>query len=71
MNKYMRAFLAGILAWLMSSGNGMLALLQSNEYVMSRISDGEWLSIMIVGFLSGAAGWATLLAAPEIPRAKR
>jgi hypothetical protein len=60
MNEYLREILAGLLAGGMAAGTAIVTALQ--ETALAEISDGQWLSIGIGGFLAAGAGWKTLLA---------
>lgn len=62
MNEYIREMLAGILAGGMASGTAVVTALQ--ETTLAEMTDGQWVTIGIGGFLAAAAGWKTLLARP-------
>lgn len=59
MNDTVREVLAGILAGSMAAGTAIVTALQ--ETALADVTDGQWVSIGIGGFLAAAAGWRTLL----------
>ena len=62
MNEYVRQIISGVLAGGMASGTAIVSVLQ--EAALAQITDGQWVSIGIGGFIAAAAGWKTLLARP-------
>lgn len=60
MNDTVREILAGLLAGSMAAGTAIVAILQDTALV--DITDGQWVSIAIGGFLAAGTGWKTLLA---------
>ena len=63
MNEYVRQTLAGLLAGAMAAGTATVTVLQKVPLV--EVSDGQWVTIAIGGFLAAGAGWRTLLAPPK------
>ena len=62
MNEITKQIISGILAGGIAAATAVVTLLQDTELLM--ISDGQWLTIGLGGFLAAAAGWRTLLAQP-------
>jgi hypothetical protein len=63
MNNYIRQTLSGLLAGGIASSTAVVTALQ--ETPLNAVSDGQWVTIGLGGFLAAAAGWRTLLANPD------
>ena len=62
MNETAREVLAGVLAGGMAAGTAVVTALQ--ETPLADMSDGQWVTISLGGFLAAGAGWKALLARP-------
>lgn len=62
MNETAREVLAGVLAGSMAAGTAVVTALQ--ETSLTDMSDGQWVTIALGGFLAAAAGWKALLSRP-------
>jgi hypothetical protein len=63
MNNAIRQAVSGVLAGGIASATAVVTALQ--ETPLAEVSDGQWVTVGLGGFLAAAAGWRTLLAAPE------
>ena len=63
MKNGIRQFLAGLLAWGITSASVLGTLLL--DVPVEAITDTQWWTTAIGGFLSAAAGWRTLLLEPR------
>lgn len=63
MNEYARQAAAAGLAGLMAAGTATVTVLQDAS--LAAVTDGQWVTIGIGGFLAAAAGWKTLLTPPK------
>ena len=57
-----KQIISGVLAGSIASATAVVAILQDSALI--DITDGQWLTICLGGFLAAAAGWKTLLAQP-------
>ncbi|GAF83237.1 unnamed protein product [marine sediment metagenome] len=62
MDEITRQLVSGVLAGAIASATAVVTLLQDTALI--EVSDGQWTTIFLGGFLAAAAGWRTLLAQP-------
>ena len=60
--EYIRESLAAALAGAMAGGTAIVSVLQ--ETPLREVTDGQWITISIGGFLAAAQGWKQLLSRP-------
>jgi hypothetical protein len=60
MNEITKQIVSGFLASAIAASTAIVTLLQDTPLI--EITDGQWLTIALGGFLAAAAGWRTLLA---------
>lgn len=63
MNNYVRQIISGLLAGGIASATAVVTALQETQ--LDAVTDGQWVTIGLGGFLAAAAGWRTLLANPK------
>lgn len=62
MDEITRQLISGVLAGAIAAATAIVTLLQ--DTLLIDVTDGQWLTIGLGGFLAAAAGWRTLLALP-------
>jgi hypothetical protein len=60
--EYVRESLAALLAGAMASGTAVITALQ--ETPVAEMTQGQWITIGVGGFLAAAQGWKQLLSRP-------